>query len=548
MDKIATENLFLLEFLVDSLNLNKKCSCDAPPNEMCVSFQFLDNAPLDICEADFCPNQNYTGIESEYIKSGKSCLFSLTPEQAKEAIKKFDVFVNVFQKMKPGWLPEKVDIGCTLISVSNLFADLIESVSFSEGIQPTAKTLKDVFDIQDNTNQKVGAISVYIRMSCFGKLIVTQFQMNLDDKSVLFKDKEGKSLYRYKKANKNKRKSSVNGAASSTGSPTDKSQVGVDCPNKPCGRNVKSQESKEPPEHPCPSGVCPPGICPKQNKKHNQNGSMMRHSIQQDMQGPASVPMAMPNPTVMAAGHPGMLPGMGMMGGGMMGHPMMPPPSPPPFAMNNTMHPPMMSPCQECGGLTDADCVQQFSQGPPEPEGNYEEIGATMGNNTLKIRVHRDNEVQRVEDSGYQENNYAIRPGVKQGNQVMPFNFKMGKAGAGSGGNVIVNPPVCTSPDGTQFTEFSDPDKEMFILRIGKKSEGVEKKQNLELELLTPKGPDLKPRPKKETRETQYDPNDCGEEEPSKGKAGKGDKKGKKGGKGGKKGGKKGKGKKGKKK
>lgn len=41
-------------------------------------------------------------------------------------------------------------------------------------------------------------------MSCFGKLIVTQFQMNLDDKSVLFKDKEGKSLYRYKKAGKKK--------------------------------------------------------------------------------------------------------------------------------------------------------------------------------------------------------------------------------------------------------------------------------------------------------------------------------------------------------
>mgnify|MGYP005985911079 FL=1 len=128
-----------------------------------------------------------------------------------------------------------------------------------------------------------------------------------------------------------------------------------------------------------------------------------------------------------------------------------------------------------------------------------------------------------------------MRPGVQQGDKNLPFSFKMGGAGCAPDNNVVVNPPVCTRPDGTKFTEITDPNKEMFVLRIGKKSEGVQKKANLELELCTPRGPELKPIPKKETRDSQYDPADCKAEteKGGKGKKGKGDKGGKKG-KGGK--------------
>lgn len=204
MDKIATENLFLLEFLVDNVTIeNDAKDSNQPPGETCVSFQFLDNAPLDVCEADFNPQRDYKK-DNDNLKSGKSCLFSLSPEQAVDSTKQFDIFVSVFKKMPVGWLPEKIALGEALISICNLFNELINSVESSSGTTPTAKTLKDLFDITNSTNQVIGKIGVYIRMSCFGKLIVTQFQMNLDDKSVLFKDKEGKSLYRYKKAGKGK--------------------------------------------------------------------------------------------------------------------------------------------------------------------------------------------------------------------------------------------------------------------------------------------------------------------------------------------------------
>ncbi|KAF7268948.1 hypothetical protein GWI33_017977 [Rhynchophorus ferrugineus] len=207
MDKIATENLFLLEFLVDSVTLDPDCVCDGPPGETCVSFQFLDNAPLDVSESDFSNKRDAKTDnkgDKALVKSGKSCLFSLSPNQAKAATEQFDITVSVMRRMQPGWLPEKVEVGKSLISVSNLFNELIESVELSDGSSPTAKTLKDVFNINDpqSSETAIGKIGVYIRMSCFGKLIVTQFQMNLDDKSVLFKDKDGKSLYRYKKAGK----------------------------------------------------------------------------------------------------------------------------------------------------------------------------------------------------------------------------------------------------------------------------------------------------------------------------------------------------------
>jgi hypothetical protein len=143
--------------------------------------------------------------------------------------------------------------------------------------------------------------------------------------------------------------------------------------------------------------------------------------------------------------------------------------------------------------------------------------------------------------------NFDMRPGVQQGDKNLPFSFKMSGAGCPPNNNVVINPPVCTKADGTKFAEITDPNKEMFVLRIGKKSEGVQKKANLELELCTPRGPELKPLPKKETRDCQYDPADCKADgkkkkgkkgtkgKKDKGKKGKGKGKGKKGGKKGKK-------------
>lgn len=435
MDKIATENLFLLEFLVDKIQLDPALTRDIGDAEgaTCVSVQFLDNAPLDICEDDFKTKRNYKK-DNENLKSGKSCLFSLSPSQADEAVSQFDVYVDIFQKMPPGELPDKVQIGGSLISIVNLFNELVSSlISPNANQAPTAKTLKDIFKVTNTTGQYIGDISMYIRMSCFGKLIVTQFQMNLDDKSVMFKDREGHSLYRYKKVGSHAKESTSLG------------QNGFDV----------------------------------------ARGGSLQNKV-------ASGAYSCPNV-----------------------------PSPRP-SFNGK---PKISPCTECSLAT----VQQQSE---LQAGCFQEIGATMGGNCLTIRVHKDtSKIEQLSTASScacktsklsgsinttsgspTSTNIVMRPGCNESNVTnAPFSFKMGGCGLPSSNNVTVVPPVCTSPDGTQYTELSDPERDMFILKIGKKSDKPDKKSNLELELCTPKNTGETKTPiVQDTKDTQWNEIDAG--------------------------------------
>ncbi|XP_017773652.1 PREDICTED: uncharacterized protein LOC108560559 [Nicrophorus vespilloides] len=490
MDKFSTENLILLEFLVDQVSLEHSVKQDLQTmmGETCVSFQFLDNSPLMVSEEDFAPKKkNFGGCDGcSDVKNGKSCLFSLTPEQAHEAMQQFDIYVEVFKKMRCGTLPDKVLIGESLISIVNLFNELVDSSANRED-ETVAKTLKDCFKIQNLSGELVGYISVYIRMSCFGKLIVTQFQMNLQDNSVEFKAKEGHYLFKYNKK--------------------DGSQCPASCP----------------PPAECP---LPPRPCPPPRQQHQQHNYMpqqppcampppcMQNNHAMQMQPPCAMPpqSCPPQPNYNRGGC------SPVNSTCMQSCPnYSPPPCPPPSCPPQMNHLNLQTPCNEC------------ELPPDDPEADYQEIGACMGGNSLTIRVHK--EKKQISECACSDDDDAPRPPAAP---QPPFNFKVNGCPQAAT-NVSITPPTCTAKDGTKITEISDPDKEVFILRIGKKSEGNNKKNNLELELCTPKGKEVKPPPKLETRDTQYEvgdfPAETGKKE--KGKGGK-EKKGRKakGGKG----------------
>lgn len=534
MEKIAKENLFLLEFLVDKCVINPEAitkEIAKNDGETCVCFKFLDNDPLDVCEADFSPKSDYTQ-EDNGMKSGKSCLFALTPVQAEEASKSFNIDVSVFKKMPNDAMPDKVQIGTATIPVVSIFNEIIALLQSGAKSETVSRTLKDAFDVKDPKDEVVGNISAFIRMSCFGKLIVTQFQMNLKDKSVFFKDNEGKSLYKYRKATKGENKRQ----GRTEDNDEDDEEGGGTLYCTPTGRKLDAKDGKyggDDGEYPeCnPEGYleCPAFGGRKPNTKGSQDPRKQRNY---NMEKRYSTTLNKRD------------------------------------SRYNTHMNTDQSRYDSYGMRNEyPDNYAVEPRGLGETKGPYQEIGAEMNGNAIKLRIPKGKgKIKRLDaddpsEDGYSQS-YPSLPSsnhhgcccshTMRGKQMLtlrpaddpknPFGFKVSGCPNGAN-NITVIPPTNTRPDGMQVTEISDPNKDIFVLRIGKKSEGNDQKSNLELELVTPKAVDRKPPPKLETRETQYVESDIGpapdQKASTKGaKGGKGGKAGKggKGGKGGKKG------------
>ncbi|KAJ8952973.1 hypothetical protein NQ317_012138 [Molorchus minor] len=155
--------------------------------------------------------------------------------------------------------------------------------------------------------------------------------------------------------------------------------------------------------------------------------------------------------------------------------------------------PEKMTPCQECGGLTNAPCAGtgQGNGGGAVPLTPCQECGgnpnAPCGASTC------GGATPCAECAGNPD-----APCLNMG----PCDYCPGPPPQGDGSG---------SGSGAGETE-------VFVLKIGKKRLGTDKKPKMEVELVTPKAAPLKPIPKHETRETQYDPKDM----PGKKKNGKG--------------------------
>ncbi|XP_065161051.1 uncharacterized protein [Atheta coriaria] len=208
------------------------------------------------------------------------------------------------------------------------------------------------------------------------------------------------------------------------------------------------------------------------------------------------------------------------------------------------------TPCNECSDKYQAASV------PPPPDCEYQEFGAEMGGNSLIIRVHKDNaRVDQLKDEScccepggkpkpavYQVSqsspctcsNQAAGAATRKGgvcpdccpDNKTPFTFKMG--GTTQADNQIsVFSPTKNDPSDNKLGTLADPTKEVFILRIGKKNESASKKNNMEIELCTPRGKEFKPPQPKTDTEQQCDAQEVKAEKGKKGKGKKG--KGKKG-------------------
>ncbi|XP_054269707.1 uncharacterized protein LOC128991024 [Macrosteles quadrilineatus] len=189
------EKLFLVEVFVDSVyistsSLDLDVDTKSKLRETCIMFQFLDNPPLMLCEEDFykSPPRRSTSDDLEIpFKSGKSCMFSLSSENIPS---NFYVHVKVLRKLEDR-STSKIMIGTSIIDLDRSFAAILKSSADSD--LPVAKTDHGTYELLDESIKKIGAISVLVRLSCFGPLIVTQFQVGAKD-AFMFKGTEAKEV------------------------------------------------------------------------------------------------------------------------------------------------------------------------------------------------------------------------------------------------------------------------------------------------------------------------------------------------------------------
>lgn len=187
------ERLFLLEFFVDTVYVKNSSVEDVKDSTLCVSFKFLYYPVMLVCEEDFVPKTKSLSKGTDVVfKSGKSCLFSLRTDPSTNMPPEFDLTIRVIQNMKESNPPGKSLVGESIVKMGSSFTNLM--VNSSASSLPTAYVKQDTFPLKDRDGQHVGNLAAFIRLSCFGKLIVTQFQL-ADSKNYMFKGTDPKKIF-----------------------------------------------------------------------------------------------------------------------------------------------------------------------------------------------------------------------------------------------------------------------------------------------------------------------------------------------------------------
>ena len=137
------------------------------------------------------------GGDSQIFNKGKSCLFALPTIVLEKPLHSFPIIMTVYKKLPPGVLPDVMLIGAHEIQIK----DLINAVLGNRVFKSTAssRTSKGTYKITTATGQAVGEVTLFLRVSCFGKKIITQFQIPHNKKPFLFKGEKNSPVIQCKK-------------------------------------------------------------------------------------------------------------------------------------------------------------------------------------------------------------------------------------------------------------------------------------------------------------------------------------------------------------
>ncbi|XP_033226858.1 uncharacterized protein LOC117179311 isoform X2 [Belonocnema kinseyi] len=196
------EQLYMLEFLIDHIDLNTETMKRVENSSLSVNLKFIDFPVFDISQEEFLhAKKNVQGpnkSKSEKLKSGlvdfsmgKSCLFPKKPNDLVQAMRSTPLKVGIFiatEKNEYEPEEEKLPICETKVLLSGCLCNQVAMSMNDKNHLPKPYVIKNTYNLIDNQGDPSGTITLFLRLSCFGKSIVTQFA--LQDSSFLFKSSQ----------------------------------------------------------------------------------------------------------------------------------------------------------------------------------------------------------------------------------------------------------------------------------------------------------------------------------------------------------------------
>ncbi|XP_045783981.1 uncharacterized protein LOC123880108 isoform X1 [Maniola jurtina] len=170
------DSLFLLEVLIDKVVFVKSPCFSDKDFRTCVNIQCPGVEPLEICDDE--PGACIAKSTGPFIKSfnnGKSCLFSLTESDISKAMAKYPIKISVYKSLPCGCLPTKITMGECEIDMTKEFVEARKTF-LEDPTNVSYQALKDSFRIVGPDGSETGEIVMFLRISCFGNLIITKFQ------------------------------------------------------------------------------------------------------------------------------------------------------------------------------------------------------------------------------------------------------------------------------------------------------------------------------------------------------------------------------------
>lgn len=199
------EQLYMVELLVDKLSLSSDKLRDAGTAPLIVRLKFVDFPAFEISQAEFATAKGQkdkvagsvspdpkTGAECLIdFSAGKSCLFTKKPRDLVTAMQSRPLRISVYkmrEKIPCGNANDDKSICETQVPLSGCLCDQVAMAMNDAEHLPKPYTLKNTYNLIDDEGRPAGTVAIFLRLSCFGKSIVTHFAFQ--ERSFLFKSSQ----------------------------------------------------------------------------------------------------------------------------------------------------------------------------------------------------------------------------------------------------------------------------------------------------------------------------------------------------------------------